>query len=293
MSRVVIWGLRNRSHSHKFIHKGFFENFVRLGFETIWVEDLKQNQHLVRAGDIVFAVDIASTHLPSVKNTKYVLHNISPESMQISDNYLVLQVYTRDVPGKSIGMPWVSWDAQHSTLYQPWGVPEPSTTWLTYSYEKSHSEFWVGSIWNNNLKQGNQDFIDQYKIALKSYQIEFKRVGNSTIFRPNGISEERARRLINRSPIGASVVGEWQRKSSYVPCRFFKNISAGAVPSSNSDFSELLGGTGGVFESDPLLLIEKVLTLSNKTRYKMTIDAQEAIKQYTYLSGIERILSLL
>lgn len=293
MSKIIIWGLRNRSHSHKFIHKGFFENFKRLGFETVWVEDAMQNQHLVRSGDIVFAVDVASRHLPSVKKAKYVLHNIPPQTKQINENYLVLQVYTTGVPGESLGMPWVWWDEQNSTLYQPWGVPQPTTKWLKYSHGDSNSEYWVGSIWNNKLNQGNQDFMKKYKYALKSHHIKFKQVGRSTVFRPNGISEEKANRLINQSPIGASVVGEWQKKHSYVPCRFFKNVSAGAVPSSNSNFSELLGSEGGVFESDPQLLIDKVLSLSRKTCHKMTEDAQNNIEQYTYEAGIKRILRLL
>lgn len=293
MNKVIIWGLRNRKHSHKFIHNGFYENFKNMGFETLWLEDEKTNASLVKPGDIILAVDVASEHLPVVKKAKYILHNLAPERLGITKDYLILQVHTKNVPGTNMGTPWATWDKENSTLYQPWGVPTDFSEWLTYSPKKSRNEYWVGSVWNNSLNQGNQYFISNYIAALKQRDIKFKKKGNSTFLNKFGISEQEAQALINISPVGAAVVGEWQKEFSYIPCRFFKNISAGAFPCSNADFSELLGSSGGLFHSDPASLIDGVLSLGDRAKLQITKDAQEAIKPYTYTNGIRRILDCL
>lgn len=293
MSKVIIWGLRDRRHSHKFIHSGFFRNLSEMGFETLWVEDERANSDLIKSGDIVFAVDVASENLPIVRNAKYILHNLDPEKIGISKDYLILQVHTRDVPGINLGLPWVSWDKENQTLYQPWGVPSDSNEWLSYNSDKSNTEYWVGSVWNNNLDQGNKKFISSYTKALMYRNIKFKIKGNSTILKRAGISEGEAQRLVNISPIGAAVVGEWQKDFSYIPCRLFKNIAAGAFPCSNADFSELLGSTGAVFTSDPEILIDQISTLGKAQKIKSSREAQEAIKPYTYKNGITRILECL
>jgi aspartate aminotransferase-like enzyme len=51
--RIVIWGLRKRWHTHRFIHKAFYENAKKLGYKVIWVEDEKTNANLIRVGDLI------------------------------------------------------------------------------------------------------------------------------------------------------------------------------------------------------------------------------------------------
>ena len=46
MKKITIWGLKNTRHSHRFIHKGFYENFIKLGYETNWVDDKPNNDEI-------------------------------------------------------------------------------------------------------------------------------------------------------------------------------------------------------------------------------------------------------
>jgi len=79
----------------------------------------------------------------------------------------------------------------------------------------------------------------------------------------------------------------------YIPCRLFKNVASGALPSSNADFSVLFGTEGGIFDPDPNLLIQKVLALEYSEKCRLVQEAQQRILPYTYMAGITRILTFL
>jgi hypothetical protein len=293
MGKVVIWGLKTELHSHKFIQGAFYQNFKQMGFDVAWVDDTEKNSQCINKYDIVFAVDVASKFLPVVRGAYYVLHNISPQDLGLEDKYISLQVHTKKATGESLGIPYVHWDRELKTLFQPWGVPTMSKDWKAAKNFESHKEYWVGSIWNNDLNQGNSEFMEGYKSSIENYGIQFVRKGTPTRFQPNGISEFRSMKLVNRSAIGAAVVGEWQRVNEYVPCRLFKNIASGAVPSSNANFSALFGTDGGVFMEEPESLISSVLSLNSSEKSELVNQAQNTILPFTYHAAINRILTLL
>ena len=289
----MVWGLKSDFHSHKFIQGAFYRNFLDMGFDAFWVDDLEKNVNLIGSGDIVFAVDVASRFLPIVKGAKYVLHNISAEELGLDDNFLNLQVHTSSATGEKLGIPYTRWDSSKRTLFQPWGVPTRPREWRLPNLNRSTTEYWVGSIWNNDLNQGNSTFMAGYIQTLNDQGIRFFRRGTPSRFQPRGISESKSMILVNRSAIGAAVVGEWQRENNYIPCRLFKNIASGVIPSSNADFSELFGIKGGVFDSDPSVVIAKVIEMKHSEKVELVEWAQTRILPYTYYAGIQRILTFL
>lgn len=52
-NRIVIWGLRKKYHTHRYIHKAFYENAKKLGYEVAWLEDEKNNAKLIKPGDLI------------------------------------------------------------------------------------------------------------------------------------------------------------------------------------------------------------------------------------------------
>jgi hypothetical protein len=66
-----------------------------MGFEAIWIDDKKSNASLIRKGDIVFAVDVASDELPLVKGAKYVLHNILPSEIGLESGFISIDLLLR------------------------------------------------------------------------------------------------------------------------------------------------------------------------------------------------------
>ena len=293
MNKVVIWGLKSDFHSHKFIQHAFYTNALKMGYESIWVDDRESSADLINRGDIVFAVDVAARFLPVIAGARYVLHNISPESIGINNNFVKVQVHTKAAKGENLGIPYVHWDNATRTLFQPWGVPSSPKVWKKANHISTNKEFWVGSIWNNDLNQGNSDFMKGYIENLSTHNIRFLRKGTPSRFQPNGISESRATRLVNRSAIGAAVVGNWQRDNQYIPCRLFKNVAAGTIPSSNAEFYDLFNSDIGIFDSNPEILIEKILRVGQKEREERVELAQQIVLPYTYTAGMNRIFASL
>jgi hypothetical protein len=292
MKRIVIWGLKLSRHSHRFIHKGFADNFKKMGFETYWVEDSKKNQELLLKPSIVFGFNGASKHLLYNKSNCYVLHNIERPVALESRKILNLQVLTTDSKGVQIDNSKALYDDEARTLYQPWGIPEARENWLEPRVKLSKIESWIGSVWNNSLGQGNRAIIESYIIELSKRKIKFRRKGGTRSFSLNGVSPKKAFYFVNRSPIGSAVVGEWQFEHRYLPCRIFKNVAAGAIPSSNSDMSSVFGDVG-IFNPNLGELIDRILNVSLNERCIRVKEAQNLILKYTYEASIKRIIKLL
>lgn len=300
--KAIVWGLRAQQHTHQYIHRGFHKAFSEMGWDVEWVDDEPSNNSLIRPGDLVFSVNVASRHLVNNPRAKYVLHNVDRPELRYHTNVTCLQVFTHDAEGQSLFGSRSLWDEKNKTIYQPWGIPSQPHEWIKPVSALGKKEYWVGTIWNNKANQGNSEAISAYKAALKANGIAFKQtggagypiprfLGGTGLFSKSGLSETLALDLVSRSPIGAAVVGNWQREHGYVPCRLFKNLAAGQVPSSNADFSDLFGDLA-IVAGDFSQLIETRLSLSDLELRSRVRDAQEIMENYTYQKSIERILSI-
>jgi hypothetical protein len=289
--RFVIWGLRNSRHSHRYIHKGFFETLRNLNVEVLWLDDLEKNREFIRPGDFVLASGVACNSLPLSHKVKYVLHNVDNPNFQNIENKINLQVFTTDSKGQKVDETISLWDEKTRTLYQPWGLPEPREDWLTPQSLKSKKENWIGAIWDNELHQGNREQLNLYVSALKIHGIRFKRFGGTRGISKEGLSSRNSFEKVNQSAIGAAIVGEWQKKSGYIPCRAFKNIAAGAIPISNADMTHVFGID---YLHIPNLeeLVEYSLGLDlDKIRMKSE-SCKKILEGYSYERALRRIVSL-
>jgi hypothetical protein len=242
---------------------------------------------------------MASKNLPILPNTDYVLHNVELSEHQrhhadiLNTKILYLQVHTESATGeKNWDSPYISLDVPQRTLYQPWGTPTPRSEWKIQPSEISKdTEYWVGAVWNNKQNQGNAATIAEYVKVLATQSISFKRIGGSRL-RREGISESRATEYIRKSRLGASIVGKWQQESQYLPCRIFKNISAGVAPISNGDYRKLFKDSQ-IYSERIENLVEDALGESLKSKNLRLKTAQEAIQDHTYEANIHRIIESL
>jgi hypothetical protein len=289
--RFIIWGLRNSRHSHRYIHKGYFETLRRLNVEALWLDDLEKNRESIRSGDFVLAAGVACNYLPISHKVKYVLHNVDNPNFQEVAKKLNLQVFTTDSRGEKIDETIALWDQKEKTLYQPWGLPEPREDWLTPQRSKSKKENWIGAIWDNELHQGNREQLAIYAATLKIHGIRFKRLGGTRSISIEGLSSRNSFDKVNQSAIGAAVVGEWQKKSGYIPCRAFKNIAAGAIPISNANMTHVFG-SDYIHISDLEELVEYSLGLDLRQIRIKSESCKKMLEGYSYESALNRIVSL-
>jgi hypothetical protein len=291
-ARFVIWGLKNTRHSHRYIHKGFFETIRRNDAPALWLNDEKNNQSILKEGDIVITAGVACRFLPIVAGAHYILHNVESSISNQVYNKIFLQVSTHDSKGEKMDNSIAMWNSSENTLYQPWGLPEPSSTWLNPAEERVHQENWIGAVWDNHLKQGNKEAIQLYKATLKQNGIKFKRFGGTRSISLEGLSSTTSLYKVNQSAIGAAIVGNWQKKNGYVPCRAFKNIASGAVPISNSNLTRIFGDA--YLHSDSIdELVEIALNLNAAEIAERSKSCKEVLPLYSYEASLERILSVL
>lgn len=297
--KFIVWGLKTKKHSHRHIHYGFYRNLIDMGYASKWLDDSNSiNESSIRNSKILVS-GMASRYFPIHSSNSYIFHNFEPtEEQRIAlekekPNFLKLQVFTKSSNGAVIdNLKNVLYDEKSNTLYQPWGTPIRENSWKrSVPNNYSNFEYWIGSIWNNSLGQGNSDVIANYVKVLKSFGIKFRRINRSR-WSLAGISEEKASNFIYRSRIAATIVGNWQRENYYYPCRLFKNLSSGRPIVSNLNAQEVFGSSC-LFDKDLSTLIETSINESFVAKTDRLLDAQNILREFTYEAAIKRIISVL
>lgn len=287
--RVVIWGLSKNFHTHKFIHLAFFKTLQSSTVKTIWLEDLEKNQSVILKGDLVLSVNVASKYLPIKPGVYYCLHNFDHSIAQkINRSFLLnLQVFTsgvKDLKGVEKLDPVTFFDPKTKTLYQPWGTDLRANEFQKPVFSKnSPFVFWVGSIWNNELNQGNYDEIQEMKRVLGQNNIKLLNLRR--------IPSVANRYLIRRSRVAPAIAAQWQVDQGYLPCRMFKNISYGQLGITNVKEFELLLGDSYLSFSSIGDLITKSLSFKKQDYIELVNLQQEKIKEQTYVEKLVNIFN--
>ena len=125
--KVIIWGLPLHSHTHSYIHDCFFKAFTSMGYDTVWVDKTQEkidNSFLDNSLVIVCGVDCQT--LSVNENCFYVLHNVDDYRFRQGDNFMNLQVYTKDtlLPERKAQKlsTFTYWQESEKCLYQPWAT---------------------------------------------------------------------------------------------------------------------------------------------------------------------------
>lgn len=298
IKRIVVWGLKYKYHTNRYIHKAFYESAKKLGYDVLWVEDEKKNVKYLNSGDLVIYTQAIGKmvpekfkfedyNLPTREDIFYCLHNVKDvfKEKLNTNNYINLQVYRDDLlPQENIEKwgPVTCFDQKTKTLYQPWGTDLLPEEFKAPVFNKNSVVFWIGSIWNDKNNQGNTETISELKEALKKSGLKFKHLR----FIPDILN----RFFIRRSRIAPAIAGKYQVEVNYLPCRMFKNISYGQLGITNvKKFKDILGDSfveGNTIEK----LVKNALNLSKEEYITKTKAQQEIIKNYTYKNTLENIL---
>ena len=291
----IVWGLRTEFHTHRYIHLGLFKELRRLGTKVYWFDDRPRQDASLPENAILISVGIASKYVPIRSDYSYVLHNV-PESLfescrKTSPSTIRLQVWSTKISTNSEALrtPCTAWDGNLSTLYQPWGTPFPPPTWNSLVPKpRGGREFWVGSVWNNTLSQGNEETIAAWTNSLMRSGVKFTKVPKYFPDKPSWYAK-----VVRRSAFGATIVGHWQQQQDYVPCRVFKNLSSGIPPAGNAPILATIFGDSAIVSTELEDLIQSLLAESPEERQYRLIEAQKKLIEYTYESGISRISACL
>lgn len=301
LNKIIIWGLRKKWHTHRFIHKAFYENAKKLGYDVIWVEDEKKNAAIINPGDLVIFSEVQGKmvpekfkfedyNLPIIDGVYYCLHNVKDIFYKnINLRYLLhLSVYVNEVEQEKENEKLyeaVYFNRKTQTLYQPWGTDLLDYEFKKPVFRKNKFVFWIGSIWNDSNNHGNIQEINELKKVLMENKLKFIHLR----FIPNWLNIFFTR----LSRIAPAIGGRKQVEIDYLPCRMFKNISYGQLGITNiKKFKEILGDS--YIEGTSIKeIIENALSLPREVFLQYVEKQQSVIEKYTYKNSIENIIKCL
>ncbi len=286
-SKIVIWGLKNELHTHRYIHKSFFETLQKLKIPSVWLDDTVENNKLINKSDLVFAMNHAVANIIYRHDVFYCLHNVA--NRPNNGSYLNLQVFNNDA-FKITNLEELEastfFHREDRTLYQSWGTDLLPGEFLEPVFNSaSEKVYWVGSIWDTEHKHGNAEIIEVLKAILRKHDLEF-------IHKEN-VSLSDNIQYMRESRIAPAIGGGYQVKVDYLPCRFYKNISYGCLGISNIEYFNrynfMLKNATNISA-----LVGQSLTLDKETYLSCVREQQRYVElNHTYVSKLIMIFESL
>lgn len=289
--KIIIWGLPLHSHTHSYIHDSFFHAFKSMEYDAHWITDTQahvDNSFLDNAIVIVCGMDCST--LPINNTAFYVLHNTDDAKFKQHDNWMKLQVYTKDALLKERKTERLAaftyWQPNERCLYQPWAtdlLPSEMIYEPVPAPEINKDIIWVGSV-----TDGMQGNINQ----LQAYAQEAMKLLNINVSVSRGISKQDSIKTLRASRHAPTIVGQWQCDHHYVPCRMFKNISYGQPTFSNSEVIKEVSGDK-FFEPDCAKLASKTEEYLKNRDFDLERHIINIVRtEHTYVNRSQRILDI-
>lgn len=295
-NKIVIWGLKTKWHTHRFIFQAYYSTLKKAGISVVWVDDDKKNIKVIEKNDLIISASgvygkmvpekksLSDYNLPIRDDIFYCLHGENlffREKLKKEKNLELFFFSSQAEKFKKISDA-VYFDEDKRNLYQPWGTNLLPNEFKKPVFRKNRLVFWVGSIWNDKNNHGNKEEIEKFINICKKNKLKFIQVR----FVPNFLNEF----FVRFSRIAPAIGGKRQVEVNYLPCRMFKNISYGQLGFSNiKKFNEIFKNCN-FYNQDIDITVESVLRLNKEEYFDIVKKQQEICKNYTIAHNLNNIL---
>lgn len=302
--KIIIWGHKLHTHTHSYIHYGFFKAFKYLGYDTYWFDNNDNVSQFDFSGSLFITEGQVDEYMPLREDCKYILHYCYQRKERYQElikngNAISLYAYltniydpknywpNSEVIRNAVQMePYVYYDINARFIMMPW-----ATDLLPYEIDhiklqvpnmiRERTIYWVGS---------EIDELKPFNEICRKNNIAFKQV--DPWIKP--ASPEENIQLIQKSYFAPSIQRQWQLDHGYIPCRIFKNISYGQMGVTNSKTVYELFNNKVVYSSDMEQLFKDasdcVAHLSREDLYALMDFVRD---HHTYLNRIECLLKFM
>ena len=304
--KVVIWGhkpnsARNRlgfkyTHTHSYIHQGFFRAFEYLGYRVLWLDSTDSLDGLDFSSSIFFTEGQVDDGIPLLRDAKYVLHHCeSNKYLECGAKTLNLCNYVKfcdtgvspNYPGNSVNRidKWTFIDSKARAVYQPW-----ATDLLPMEIDEiGIAKFDRDSNFVNHVGSTKHDGLSPRFKELKLVCIKNGK-GLKTF---SGLTQSEMIQKIRGSYISLDLRGDWHRECGYIPCRIFKNLSYGKITGTNSPWVHGMFDGQIPFGNDVEDLFENTRTYSSTIQFAETLRLQKYIRdEHTFVNRAKSLLDL-
>ncbi len=291
IDKVILWGHKLHSHTHSYIHWGFYRAFKHLGCETHWLNNADDVSNFDFSNSLFITEGQVDQKMPIRDDSFYILHNcIDPRYKELrkTNRCITLQVYTHDCKERELEYldKFMCYSKKEKVIYLPWAtdllpheIDEVKKT--VPQVEKQSSIYFVGSIMGGRF--GNQNIVNAFAQEARKNQLKFSHALKRSM--------EDNIKLIQQSYMAPALQGEWQCKQGYIPCRIFKNISYGQWGITNSETVYELFDRKIIYDADPAQLFHKAQEHIKHADISELYELMDIVKsKHTYLNRIEQLL---
>jgi len=299
VKKFIIWGNALHSHTHSYIHYGFYKALKSLGHEVYWFDDVETNFNFENS--IIITQSNCIKNLPIISSAKYFIHNIcegfQKQTLIDHDNVYNLLVYHEEYnfPDNLQSLDDYSWyDSETKNVMIMWGtdlLPEEIDNMQPVLYDQSKSDInFIGTIQGENAINFAHICADHGK--------NFYNLGGYTGSSQNDNSQfydnSESVNSLRKSYLSFDIREEQHLRNGYVPCRVFKNISYGMWTGSNSTkIKKFFNGHLTINNNLSELYDDLVSDYSSCTEERIRNSMNYVRDNHTYLNRVQSLLSVL
>jgi len=328
--KVIIWGFPLHTHTHSYVHYGWYIAFQHLGYETYWFHDKNYpdktsfdytNCLFITEGYADDNIPLHVSNIYFVHVARYPLKYLQSGARFIDIRYHVTSIrdcnYIYDTSQKQLEK------IGDITYYEPYATDRDlnpkyrNSTPLTYEaayicwatnllpHEINLEDrfilpdnicYFIGSIGNGNRKELEKMMNG---CAKHNVRVEFNDPWK------NPLEFHDAQKLVQQSKIAPDIrgsgdpynmymgeTGTCHKSIGYIPCRLFKNISYGKVGGTNCPRLKELFGDMVIFNEDEEELVSMCFEKENDKDYIL----QQMIwvrDHHTYINRVHDILEII
>lgn len=302
IQQIVIWGHKLHSHTHSYIHNGFFIGFKNLGYNVLWFDDNDNISGIDFSHALFITEHQVNKRIPLRKDCLYLTHYLDNEDYIgiPKENIIILKASLRDFVEKDEkGTQYKSLDYGQKYEYHS-KIQDYNCLYMYWATDLLPEEIELNIKNLDNIKTNNEiNFIgsmthvwQEFKHVCSINNIQFNNYGATfNINSSRNVSIDTNVELIKKSFISPALQDREQISKNYIPCRIFKNISYGKMGITNNPIVNELFDNALICDSNLIELLNKgsqfeKLPNKNETIIKLMKYVKD---NHTYINRINTI----
>jgi hypothetical protein len=302
IQQVVIWGHKLHSHTHSYIHNGFFIGFAHLGYNVLWFDDNDNVSGIDFSHSLFITEHQVNKQIPLRKDCLYLTHYVDKEDYNgiPKENIIILKVSLRDfveTDEKETQYELLNYGQKYEYHSKINGY---NCLYMYWATDLLPDEIDLNITNLDNIKPNNEiNFIGSMTRVWREFEhlcsmnkIQFNNYGATfNINSSRNVSIDANVELIKKSLISPSLQDAEQIRKNYIPCRIFKNISYGKMGITNNPIVNELFDNNLIYDSNLIDVLNKgfqfeLLPNKNETIIKLMKYVKD---NHTYINRINTI----
>jgi hypothetical protein len=308
INQIVIWGHKLHTHTHSYIHNGFFIGFNHIGYNTQWYDDNDDVSTVDFSNSLFITEHQVNKKIPCRTDCLYLTHYVDAGDFPgvPKEHIILLKVALRDFKGHDAKYP--------NCIYTPLYYGNKHEYYSKINGYNCLYMYWATDLLPDEIQENIENLTEivtnreinmigtitrpwMYLSQLcRDKNIQFNQYGASfNVHSQKNKSIQENVRLIKQSLIAPALQDMQQCQENYIPCRIFKNISYGKMGITNNPIVYELFDKKILYDSNLQKLFNTALDFEQREDKHVIIkELMEHVRDnHTYINRINTILTFI